>query len=308
MRATSKYSIQYILAQLLKWSSSIILGGSVVILSYLSFVDEFIINPNLRNVTIIAIIAAILNWIIWDANYRNSFNRILVEDCGNTQYSIHKRYYIARRGWDRETLQQRITQYNKNYRDSWIKEVEDVTGRKEKDIREGIYKGNSHWVYIYRIKRRIYPKSGLRNPRDLLQALSIGGVKSGKIYTKASETHYRLGMSKKVLSSILSTLLAASLMYEFITENIANTLLKLLMMVSMLFVSFIFGAISGMKGARIKLSVAEELSELLEEWKGEKPNEVPFDENEVVNEMKDGVVKEAKDGVVKEERQVIELT
>lgn len=271
---------------IIKWGTKILFVLSIVVLSYLSFVEKFEITPSIRNIATISLVGLLLNYLVWESYYKSNYEKILNADILNKEYCIHKRYYDARTGWKYEILQQKIREYNKTFVEAWIKDIESITARTETEIVAGKYKGNSHKWLIYRLKHKLYPKSGIKTPHDLLYILSVGKANSMKINTMRAEHYHTLNAIRKIFMSALGMILIASLTYEFIQGGYLEAVLKLVIQITMLFMSLFFGSISGINGGKMKLKVAEEISEMLEEWKNSVPEQKPYEnvQNEVIVE------------------------
>lgn len=262
--------------KIVSWGSKIIFVISIVILAYLSFVENFKINPSVRNITSIALIAMVLNYIVWDSNYKSNYIRALDNDLNNSNYSVHRRYYNARKGWQYNELQIRIRMYNKDFIKFWIQDVEDICGRTEEEIVKGKYFGHPYKSYIWRLKHRKYPKSGIKTPKDLLNILSVGSSGTMKMDVHKAERYYTANSLKKIIKSLLSTGLAGALIYDFIKSNWEEALLKVLLNTAILIMSLFFGSLAGINGGKMKLATAEEVSERLEEWKNKPASEEPY--------------------------------
>lgn len=274
----SRFSTEQMVAKVTKWGVNILFVVSAVILAYFSFVKTFEIDPSIRNITTIGLVSMVLNWIVWDGYYNSAYERILSQDIANKEYSVHKRYYEARKGWKYDELQKAIRNYNKSFVRAWIQDCEDVTGRTEKEMVEGGYKKRDHKMIIYKLKHRKYPKTGIKTPKDMLYILSVGKSNSMRIHTKQAERYHTSGRLRKIITAGLGSLLGASLVFEFIDGNWEGAILKVLINIVLLVTSLFFGTTAGLKGGKIKLATAEEISERLEEWKGEMPKEEPFKE------------------------------
>ena len=110
------FSINQLLHSVLRWGSIILVVIAIVLLSLLSFVDKLGLNPNVRNLTTIALIGVILNYSIWDTFYKDQYTKVMSDDINQIavkRYSIHKRYYDARKGLTQDILREYIHQYNK---------------------------------------------------------------------------------------------------------------------------------------------------------------------------------------------------
>lgn len=274
-----KFSSQAIVSAIMKWGAMILFVLAIIVLAYLSFVNDFTINPSVRNISTIGLVALVLNWLVWDTYYRSNYDKILLQDIESTEYSVHKRYYFARKGWKQKELQLKIRKYNEDYREAYIQDIEDLTGRSREEIISEPYKGNDHKILIWRLKHRKIPTSGIKSSRELMSILQVGSSGNSKINVKKAEHYHSIHRLSKALTAFLSAGLTASLVYDFITDGYEGALLKLLLNIVLLFCSLIFGSLAGIKGAKIKLSIAEEVSELLEEWKNEEPTVVPYKDN-----------------------------
>lgn len=276
MKRITDFSTQKLMTKIVKYSTWIIFIAALIVMIYLSFVDNFGISSSVQRITTVAVIALVLNWVVWDSRYRSDYDKLLTNDIMNDKYSIHRRYYFARKGWRYEDLQKRIRLYNKDFVNAWLGDVEDITGRTIQEIEKGSYKGHDHKFLIWRIKHHKYPKSGLKTPRDVLYILSVGGSGGMKIRVRKAEHQHAFGRISKIITSLLSTTLVASITVTFIQGDIATALLTLLINIVILCISLFFGAASGIKGAKIKLATAEQICELLEEWKSQPPAEEPY--------------------------------
>lgn len=261
---------------IISWGARILFAVAIVVLSVLSFVDSIEISPDVRNITIIALVAAVLNYAVWESFYNQQYEKQLATDLTNTNYCIHKRYYLARKGWKYKDLQDKISQYNKDFTDAWERDIEDITGYSIEEMRACTYKGHSHKFLIWRIKHHKYPKSGIRTPNDVLYILNVGKSDRMKVHVKAQEHYRAYKRASKVITLILSTFLIASFAYSFITEGFDKAIITLILNIALLFMTLFFGATAGIKGGKLKLSTAEIISERLEEWKEQVPEEEPF--------------------------------
>lgn len=284
MKKLSNISSQKIINQILRWGTQIIFIAAIAIMIYLSFVDNVNLDFNARKLTTIAAIGIVLNWIVWDSYYRKNYEALLQNDLENSdkgKYSIHRRYYYARKGWKDEDLRVIIRDYNRRFINTWKQDIEDICARTEEEIIAEGYKGYDHKFLIWRIKNHQYPKSGIRGPKDLLYLLSVGSADTLKFKGKAAEQFAAKGKITKVITSLLSVGLVASISVEFVQGSMATALMTLLLNIIMLFVSLFFGTVQGQKGAKIKLETVEEACELLEQWKNAKPVEEPYSEIKV---------------------------
>lgn len=264
------------------WGTTLLFLAALCVMAYLSFVTNVDINPSIKNITLIAAVALVLNYIVWDSRYKAEYDRSLTVDILNEKYSIHRRYYFARKGLKQTEVQAYIRQYNKDYTQAWLDDVVDETGRTIAEIENEPYKGHDHKLLIWKVKHHKYPKSGLKRAREVLSVLNVGGSDSMKINLKKAEHSHTAGRISKIISSLLSTLLAASVTVNFVEGDLSSAFLTLILNIVLLFVSLFFGTISGAKAAKVKLSTAEIVSELLEEWRKQPPKEEPYHELPIV--------------------------
>lgn len=267
---------QRVLNSIVSWGTRILFLVAIVVLSVLSFVESFEFAPNIKKVTTISLVAVALNWFVWDSYYQKQYEKLLTDDVNNKDYCIHLRYYNARKDWKYSDLQDKIREYNKNFREAWVQDIEDITGRTREQIINEPYRKNSHKMLIWRLKHKKYPKTGLKTPNDVLYVLSVGKADSMKVHTRAEETFHTIGRIRKFIMSALGCGLAASFAYEFVKGDYTNAIVMLVLNIAMLFMSLFFGSTSGLKGGQLKLSTAEIVCEKLEEWRNQKPEQEPY--------------------------------
>lgn len=287
MRKITNFSTQKLMTKIMTWGTTLLFLAALGVMAYLSFVTNIELNPSIRNITVVALVALVLNYIIWDSRYKADYDKAMTADILNDKYSIHRRYYFARKGLKQTEVQAYIRQYNKDYVQAWLDDVVDETGRTIEEIVNEPYKGHDHKLLIWKVKHHKYPKSGLRRSREVLSVLNVSGSDGMKIDIKKSEHQHAVGRIQKLLTSLLSTFLAASLAVNFVQGDLTSAFLTLLLNVVILFSSLFFGALAGMKGAKVKLATAEQISELLEEWRKQPPKEEPYQEPTAV--LSDGV-------------------
>lgn len=296
---SGKIDMSNITSAVIRYGANILLFISVAVMTYLSFLSKLEPETDYRVITTMTLIAMVLNYMVWDSYYQSYYNMIMLKDLENKDYCIHRRYYNARKLWQYQSLQIEIREFNQEFNKAWITDVEDMLGRKEEDIIAQPYryeytyerKGKTkrklkRYPYrhlIWRVKHKRYPKSGIKSARDLLNVLRVSTSGSIKLKTNIAETYRGFGRLKKILISVLGTALAASLTYSFVDDP-KSGLLKLLLNLTLLFSSFFSGALSGTTGGQLKLSVAEEVSERLEEWKNRPASEEPYQKPVVIEE------------------------
>lgn len=278
MKKITNFSTQKLMTKIMAWGTTLLFLAALGVMAYLSFVTNIEINPNIRNITVVALVALVLNYIVWDSRYKADYDKAMTADILNEKYSIHRRYYFARKGLKQTEVQAYIRQYNKDYTQAWLDDVVDETGRTIEEIVNEPYKGHDHKLLIWKVKHHKYPKSGLKRSREVLSVLNVSGSDGMRIDIKKSEHQHATGRIKKLITSMLSTFLAASLAVNFVQGDLTSAFLTLLLNVVILFSSLFFGALAGMKGAKVKLATAEQISELLEEWRKQPPKEEPYQE------------------------------
>ena len=288
MKKLSNISSQKLISQILRWGTQIIFASAIVVMAYLSFVENVNINFDLRKLTTIAIVGIALNYIVYNSYYRKNHEIVIQTDllnADNGKYSIHKRYYFARKGWKDGELRDAIRAYNQTFVKSWKQDVEDVCARTEEEIVNGPYKGCDHKLLIWRLKHHRYPKSGIRGPKDMLYLLSVSSADSMKFKPRAAEHYGTINKLSKLITSVLSMALAASITVDFLQGQWATALITLLLNIVILFSSLFVGSIAGMKAGKMKLATVEEACERLEEWKNVKPSEEPYMSQTIVTPL-----------------------
>ena len=276
----SRFSTNKFISKVMTAGVWIMLASAITLLAYMSFVDTFYFSPSVKSLTTFGLVSLVLNVSLWESFYESLYNKQMSYDMDNTEYSIHKRYYFARKGWKYSDLQKCVRQYNKDFREAWIHDVEDITGRSISDIRTGPYKKNTHKILIWKIKHDKYPSTGVKTANSLLYVLSVGKSGSMKMDIRESEKFHARKLVFKIITSLATSFLVASVGYEFITGNYLSAILKLIVTIVMICFSVFLGASTGYKSAKTKLSTAEAVSEKLEEWKNVIPTEVPYKEHE----------------------------
>lgn len=279
MKKITNISSQKIINQLLRWGSQIIFVAAIVVMAYLSFVDNVGLDVNSRKLTTVALIGIVLNWIVWNTYYKKNYETIIQDDVRNAElkkYCIHRRYYFARKGWKEEELRKAIRAYNQMFVQSWKHDVEDICARSVEEIVKEGYKGHDHKLLIWRLKHHKYPKSGIRGPKDMLYLLSVSSSDSLKFKPREAENYALRHRLSKFITSILAIALSASITVEFLQGEWATAFITLLLNVIILFVSLFFGSMHGQHGAKIKLATVEEACEKLEEWRTMSPADEPY--------------------------------
>lgn len=277
-----------IVETVLRYALPIMFTLAILVMIYFSFIDNISMPGNWRSVTLFGLSGGALSYMIWVTSYKKQYENILDEDLNNEVYSIHRRYYFARRGWKIEELQMKLEIAKHNFVEAWIKDIEEITGRKREDIIKQGYKGFAHKVLIYRLKHNLFPKFGVRYARELLQVLNVAYSPNQPIAIHAAEKHYRWHATTKLIFTILILCTTGSILIEFLTGSILTALFRLAVAIISLVTSLVMGSVNGYVGAQKKLGVAEMVSENLEEWKGMVVTEEPFKEvkRKVIEEPK----------------------
>lgn len=285
----SRFSTNKFVSKILTCSVWVMLAAAVILLAYMSFVDTFYFSPSVKSLTTFGLVSLILNVSLWESFYSSLYSKQLSFDMDNPVYSIHKRYYLARKGWKYSDLQECVRKYNRDFREAWLKDIEDVTGRSIEEIRKGGYRYNTHKFLIWRVKHNKYPSTGIKTANSLLYILSVGKSSSMKIDIYESEKFHTRKLIFKIISSLATSFLVASVGYEFIQGNYLSAILKLIVTIVMICFSVFLGATTGYKSARTKLATAEAVSEKLEEWRDMIPIEVPYKDEDttILEEKKD---------------------
>lgn len=301
------FSFNNLLNKLLSWSVYILLAGSAIILIYFSFIDKIKIEFDLVTLGIFSLVTVILVWVNWNTFYRKQYEKTMKLDIENYEkkYSIHARYKTIISKWTDEELQLAIDEFNDEYEKKWLNYVERVTGcpietvykaevdenGKEvldengkpniievKGIKDLPYKGFRHKILMWRIKRHIYPQSGYKTSMELMSLLSFRENNIHKRNLKASRNFYIGNSLFKLVSFLALISIAGSILPELISGNFVAALARLLIALGSLFSSVMFGAMNGIRGARLKLSTVEDAAFDMELWYKKKHNFVEIEE------------------------------
>jgi hypothetical protein len=300
------FNLNNILSQIINWAAYIIAIVSGAILLYVSFVNSFDLHFDLKTITIFSIVVVALVWINWNAFYRRQYEKVMGRDIAQldeNKYSIHGRYYIAIKDYTDEQLQECIDKYNSEYEKRWLTWVEKYTGfpietqkvkevdSEGKDILDengqiktttvlGIkdlpYKGFKHKILMWRIKTHHYPQSGYKTSTELSSLLSFRDSDLSKKNLRSDKHYYTRKAISKFVVTFLTVCLGASLAPQLINGEYAAAIFKLIIALGSLFGAIISGALSGVKGARLKLNTVEEVCFDLERWANKKPILTPY--------------------------------
>lgn len=164
-----------------------------------------------------------------------------------------------------------------------------------KGIKDLPYRGFKHKILMWRIKTHHYPQSGYKTSMELMSLFSFQEANMDKRSLNADKKFYTKNSLKKLFFLILTISLGASIVPNMIQGEWWSALLKLIIAIGSLLSSILMGAISGVRGARIKLSTVEDACQDLELWAQKKPVIAPY------KEPKEDVVKEPKEKISTDE-------
>ena len=114
MRKITNFSTQKLMTKIMTWGTTLLFIAALGVMAYLSFVTNIEMNPSIRNITVVALVALVLNYIIWDSRYKADYDKAMTADILNEKYSIHRSYYFARKGLKQTEVQAFICQYKKD--------------------------------------------------------------------------------------------------------------------------------------------------------------------------------------------------
>lgn len=302
------FNLNNILSQIINFAAYIVMVISLLVLVYLSFIDKFKIEIDLLTLGIFSIALVFLSWINWTTFYKRQYEKLMSEDIDQHdkgKYSIHARYYYAIKDWSDVELQKKIDSFNSEYEAKWLRWVEKTTGfpiesrdeveldnegrvvldddgnpkiTKVTGIKDLPYKGFKYKYLMWQIKNHRYPQSGYKTSMELMSLFAFQDANLNKRNLKADKSFYRFHSVKKFTTTLMTVTLGASIIPEMITGNWGSAVLKLLLGITTISMSVIFGAINGIQGARLKLSTVEEACGDLERWSNSKPRLTPYTE------------------------------
>ena len=300
------FNLNNILSKLINWAAYVIVIVSCVVLLYLSFIQTFDFNLDWRTIGIFSIVVVALVWINWNTFYRRQYEKTMNSDIAQLdegKYSIHGRYYNAIKDYSDNDLQECIDKYNKDYEKKWIhwvehytgfpietqtvkevdengKDILDENGKPKLTVIKGIkdlpYKGFKHKIIMWRIKHHKYPQSGYRTSTELSSLLSFQDTDLSKKNLKRDKQYYRKKSISKFITTALTICLGASLAPQLINGEYAAAIFKLVLALGSLLGAVIGGGLSGIQGARLKLSIVEDVCFDLERWTNKKPLVAPY--------------------------------
>lgn len=288
------FNMNFILGTIISYAAYLILLGSILVLTYLSFVEYFEIeNFDWKTVSIFVSATVALSWVCWNTFYHKQYEKLMdkdIEQVAENKYSIHKRYYEASKDWTDAELQIAIDQFNEEYIKKWLNWVEKTTGVPIETIKEkyldennkeqikttlGVkdrrYKGFKHKILMWRIKNHKYPKSGYKTSMELLSLFSYQDANFNKRDLRADKKFFARKTTTKLIVSILMIAIGASFLPHMIQGEYWGALLKLILAIVTLVGSVLMGAMNGVRGARLKLSIVEDACADMERWANKKP-------------------------------------
>ena len=301
------FNMNNILSQIINFAAYIILVLSSVVLIYLSFIEAFKIQIDWTTLTIFTGATVLLSWVNWNMFYKRQYEKLMADDIAQhdlQKYSIHSRYYNAIKDWTDSELQEKIDEFNDEYTAKWLRWVEkhtgypietktevvldneghpvidEVTGKPKLIVTPGIkdlpYKGFKHKGLMRRIKNHNYPQSGYKTSMELMSLFSFQESNLNRRDLTADKRFYTRHAFSKFISLLLILSLGASLIPEMVSGNYASAILKLVLALGGLFAAVFQGALNGVRGARLKLSIVEDTCADLERWAKKKPVLTPY--------------------------------
>lgn len=320
------FSINSILSQVINWAAYIILFGSVLILLYFSLMESINFTVDWRTLGIFAGAAVLLSWVNWNNFYKQRFEKIMADDISQQElgkYSIHGRYYNAIKDYNDIDLQKAIDKFNDEYTAKWLRWVERITGVpietcmkveineitkqpvldengkpkliEVKGIKDLPYKGFKHKLLMWRIKHHVYPQSGYKSSMELMSLFSYQDANLNKRHLKADRSFYAKHSIRRLITSALSITMTGSIIPTMLQGNIWEAILRILIALCTLGGAVLMGSVSGVRGARIKLSIVEDACVDLEQWRNKKPLLAPYtvvEDNKKELEVPDAIVVE----------------
>ena len=294
-------------------SSWILLILVICAVSYISFIQDF--NLSVRVKTVVALVGALTAAVIllWQQFYTTYHEKGIMWDISKGLEGVHEQYYFGRRGFTDEMLRARITKYNHDAKDAFIKDCQQITGRTLEEItvkkpkpekvytdinrrkwfilrnwcilgkkkvrrtlvkqpREtsGRYRGNTHWIIIWKLKHKRYPPTGITHPKQLLDALSVGESSSYTIDLNKSSTYFKKKFAQRIFTSIAMAFFGGGLTVQMINgDGVMSAIYTLVVALVSIALAVIGGAVAGAKGANLKLESGRQATKLLNDWRVE---------------------------------------
>lgn len=293
------FNMNNVLSHVIAFGAYFVVIGAILILTYLSFVETFKFTFDWKTIGIFSGATVLLSWTCWNTFYHKQYEKLMDEDIRQQAeggYSIHARYYNASKDWKDVDLQKCIDEFNEEYTRKWLNWVEKTTGVPIKSCKQKIinpdtneeeivdvvgiedlpYKGFKYKKLMYRIKNHKYPQSGYKTSMELTSLFSYQDANLNKRNLRADKTFYTRKTLTKLFMGILTIVTGASLIPEMISGEYWSAILKLAVAIGSLMSGVFMGAMNGVKGARLKLSVVEDACYDLERWAEKKPIIEPY--------------------------------
>ena len=295
------FNMNTIFSKVMEYMAYLILLGSLIILTYLSFIDRFNSDFDWKTLTVFSAATIFLSYWCWNIFYRKQYEKVMAEDINQqlkNKYCIHARYYVAIKDYTDKELQDAIDKFNEEYTAKWERWVEKYTGipletkkvkivdpetgeeriEEIKGIKDLPYTGFKHKILMWRIKHHVYPQSGYKTSMELMSLLSYRDANTNKRNLKADKNYFTIHSTFKIILLSLIIVAGGSIAPDFIDGNIAQAIFKLILAVGSLLSSTFMGALNGLKGGKLKLAIVEEVCGDLEKWSNKKPIISPFEE------------------------------
>lgn len=287
------FNMNTIFTHIINFAAYIILFASLCIVWYLSFVQNLNFYLSWTTLGIYAGAAGFLSWINWNNFYSKQYENVMAEDIeqANTdKYSIHARYYAAIKDWEDTKLQEKIDKFNEEYLAKWLNWVSHITGypiettykthidengnkivdEKILGIKDLPYKGFKRKLLMWRIKNHKYPQSGYTTSMQLLSLFSYSDSNLNKRRLGADKLFHIEKSASKLITSLLILSVTGSVVPEMVSGNWWEAIFKLGIALFSLLSSVFAGSITGVRGARLKLSTVEDVCADLERWSDKK--------------------------------------
>lgn len=148
------------------------------------------------------------------------------------------------------------------------------------------YKLYKYPILMYRIKTHKYPESGYKSSMELMSLLSFQDANLNKRNLRADKQYYHRKSITRFITSLGLISIGGSMIPDMIDGNIAGAILKLIVALMALLGAIVSGSISGVKGARLKLSIVEDTCADLERWANKKPKIAKYKEIKLIDAVK----------------------
>lgn len=242
---------------------------SIILLAYLSFLENVRFAVEIKKVAVFAVVASVLAIAIWNMFYTNYYDKIINNDLNKGKFGVHMKYYYSRDGFTEDVLRDRIEKHNLDAKNSWLKDVQTVTGRSIESIKRGGYRKNSHKLLIWKVKHNKAPKTGIKYAKQLLNILSVNYSDSYRYKLNRDKTVYWARLARKIITTTISLWFGAMITADFIKGNYMEAVLTLSLSLLVILSSVFGGTLVGIRAGKIKLAIAEDITRLLLSWKTE---------------------------------------